>query len=154
MATPTLYSPKDTAQRLDIATSTLRSWSQRFAGHLSDHANPVPVPSGRVGRRLYSGADLETLARVKTLLDSGLTFDSVATALLTSEAPVSLPAVVNPGALAESGEITRALVAVSDLAIEYRRQLADLQASRDDLERRVLDLERDRRPIWLRWFRR
>ena len=145
MANPTLYSPKDTAQRLDIATSTLRSWSARFAGHLSDHANPVPGPK-RVGRRLYSSADLETLARVKTLLDSGLTFDSAATALLTSEAPETLPAVLDPGHLAESGDVGRALVAITDLAISQRQQLADL-------ETRVSDLE-SRAPFWLRWFRR
>ena len=145
MAKPTLYSPKDTAQRLDIATSTLRSWSTRFAGHLSDHANPVPGPK-RVGRRLYSGADLQTLARVKTLLDSGLTFDSVATALLTSEAPETLPAVVNPGHLAESGDVGRALVAITDLAISQRQRL-------DDLESRIADLE-NRPRWWLQWLRR
>jgi DNA-binding transcriptional MerR regulator len=143
MAKPALYSPKDAAQRLDIASSTLRLWASRFATYLSNSANPIPGPSGRVGKRTYNTQDIETLARVKSLLTGGLTFDATSTALLTSDVSETLPAVLDPGHLAESGDVGRALVAITDLAISQRQRL-------DDVEARLEALEQERRPLWRR----
>ena len=140
-----LATPKEVAAQLAIAPSTLRTWSKHFASQLSTTANPPKEASGRVGRRLYNPQDVAILARAKTLLDSGLPFSRVLAILQTE--PESLPAVVNPGHLAESGDVARALVAITDLAISQRQRL-------DELESRIADLEQDRRPFWQRLWPR
>ena len=142
---PDLATPKEVARQLDIATSTLRAWSTQFASQLSSMANPPKEAKGRIGRRLYNPSDVATLTRAKVLLDSGLTFSRVLAVLQTE--PETLPAVVSPGHLAETGDVARALVVITDLAISQRQQL-------DDLETRVSQLEQDRRPFWTRLFPR
>ena len=138
---PDLATPKEVARQLDVASSTLRAWSAQFASQLSTTANPPKEASGRIGRRLYSPSDVATLTRAKVLLDSGLPFSRVLAILQTE--PETLPAVVSPGHLAESGDVARALVAITELAISQRQRL-------DDVEARLSQLEEARRPFWTR----
>ena len=138
-----LATPKEVAAQLGIASSTLRAWSKHFASELSTHANPPKAASsGRVGRRLYNPADVQTLARARDLLAGGLTFERTLAVLRTEPEPL---AVVDPGQLAQTGDVARALVAVVDLAAEQRQRL-------EDLERRVQDLECEKAPPWWRRF--
>jgi DNA-binding transcriptional MerR regulator len=133
-----LSTPKEVASKLDISPSTLRAWSVKFAGILSENANPPKEASGRVGRRLYAPEDLAILARAKELLASGLTFERALTVLRTEPEP-------GPAALAAVQD-NRAL-AVPEL-VQAIQVIADQKTKLDDLEARVSELEKSRRRRW------
>ena len=76
-----LIRPAEAAQRLGIPASTLRRWSRRFAAFLSPQAHGLRPADGTRGHRRYTPEDLAVLARCKTLLSQGLTFDQVAAML-------------------------------------------------------------------------
>lgn len=72
------YRPQDAAQRLGIASSTLRLWSAHFANELSDVARKVaPGGAGPTAQRRYTDEDIRVLAQVKQLLGQGLTYEEV-----------------------------------------------------------------------------
>ncbi len=83
----TLLRPAEAAQRLGIPASTLRRWSRRFAAFLSPQANGVREADGSRGHRRYTPQDLDILARCKTLLSQGYTFEQVAEQLEATVAP-------------------------------------------------------------------
>jgi len=52
-----LYTPKQAAQELNIASSTLRLWAAKFSSVLSSHANPPKAasaeqPAGHITTRI------------------------------------------------------------------------------------------------------
>ncbi|MHB0871753.1 MAG: MerR family transcriptional regulator [Chloroflexota bacterium] len=67
-----LYRPQDIAAKLGIAPSTLRLWSARFAGELSDAARKSPAGAlGPAAQRRYTPEDLHVLFQIKGLLGQG-----------------------------------------------------------------------------------
>ena len=78
---PILIRPADAARQLGIPASTLRRWSRRFAPFLSPEANAAVKENGARGHRRYTPHDLEVLARCKTLLSQGYTFEQAASEL-------------------------------------------------------------------------
>ena len=100
-----LIRPAEAAQRLGIPASTLRRWSRRFAAFLSPQANGLRPADGTRGHRRYAPEDLAVLARCKTLLSQGLTFDQVAAMLETNFEP---EVTVVEGEVEEEGEPVRA----------------------------------------------
>lgn len=65
--------PSEVAKQLGVSSATLRRWSRRFEAHLALSDDQ----EGRSHRR-YTGVDLRTLERVKSLLDQGYTYQQVA----------------------------------------------------------------------------
>lgn len=73
-----MYRPQDVAERLGIAPSTLRLWSQHFANQLSNAARKAPSDGGGApAQRRYTDDDLKVLSKAKTLLAQGQTYDDV-----------------------------------------------------------------------------
>ena len=67
-----MFTPKQTADSLQVSTSTLRRWSSDFE----------PFLSLRKGiKRLYSTDDLAVLSRVKELYEQGMNTAQIAEAL-------------------------------------------------------------------------
>ncbi|MGI5837825.1 MAG: MerR family transcriptional regulator [Chloroflexota bacterium] len=72
------YRPQEAAQRLGIASSTLRLWSTHFASELSEIARKVdPSGAGPIAQRRYTDDDIRVLSQVKQLLGQGLTYEEV-----------------------------------------------------------------------------
>jgi DNA-binding transcriptional MerR regulator len=71
---PQLLRPSEVADQLGISAATLRRWSSRF-GDLLDLADGGQESGSH---RRYTAHDLETLARVKRLLEQGWTYEQVA----------------------------------------------------------------------------
>lgn len=138
-----LYTPKQAAQELNIASSTLRLWAAKFSSVLSSHANPPKAPSGRASRRSYNDQDLRTLARAKELLGDNLAFAQVLIILQTEPLPEPEPTPPEETALAIPNE----LLSLAHLAIDQRERL-------DELDRRLAELEKSRPPWWSRLFGR
>jgi DNA-binding transcriptional MerR regulator len=73
-----VYRPQDVAEKLGIAPSTLRLWSQHFANQLSNAARKAPSEGGSSpAQRRYTDEDVRALSQVKTLLSQGQTYDEV-----------------------------------------------------------------------------
>jgi len=64
-----MLTPKQISETLTVASSTLRRWSKRFSKHLTPHEPHT--------HREYSTSDLETLRKVRDLLEDGLTYDDI-----------------------------------------------------------------------------
>lgn len=72
------HRPQEAAQRLGIASSTLRLWSSHFANELSDIARKVdPGGGGSAAQRRYTDDDIRILSQVKQFLGQGLTYEEV-----------------------------------------------------------------------------
>jgi len=84
-----LLRPADAARQLGIPASTLRRWSRRFAAFLSPEANGAARENGFRSHRRYTPEDLRVLARCKTLLSAGRTFEQVAAMLESDFRPES-----------------------------------------------------------------
>lgn len=70
--------PGDVARKLGISTSTLRRWAGEFDNHLSRPASkPSRTGVGAAAPRRYTEADVAFLAKVKALLDQGMSLDQV-----------------------------------------------------------------------------
>ncbi|HEX2922529.1 MAG TPA: MerR family transcriptional regulator [Chloroflexota bacterium] len=73
-----MYRPQDVAEKLGIAPSTLRLWSQHFANQLSNAARKAPSAGGGApAQRRYTDDDIRVLSQVKSLLSQGQTYDDV-----------------------------------------------------------------------------
>ena len=69
----TLRSPHLVANELDISPATLRRWSDEFTDFLSIGAGASKSRS----HRRYTDQDVATLALIKELMNSGLTYEQV-----------------------------------------------------------------------------
>ncbi len=74
---PQLLRPSEVADQLGISGATLRRWSSRFSAFL-DLADGGQESGSH---RRYSPSDVQTLARVKQLLEQGWTYEQVASEL-------------------------------------------------------------------------
>jgi DNA-binding transcriptional MerR regulator len=86
--------PAEVSRELGVSPSTLRRWSQQFGDILSPEAgNLISQPSGKTAHRRYASTDVETLQRVRQLMQQGLTVDEVRTRLAVDfvPAPASEP---------------------------------------------------------------
>ncbi len=81
--------PAEVSRELGVSPSTLRRWSQQFGDLLSPEAgNPDSQSSGKTTHRRYASTDVETMQRVRQLMQQGLTVDEVRTQLVADVAPV------------------------------------------------------------------
>ncbi len=73
-----LRPPGEVARELGISTSTLRRWAKEFNPHLSKTAGePGRTGVGASTHRRYTQDDVDFLAKVKALLDQGMTYGQV-----------------------------------------------------------------------------
>jgi DNA-binding transcriptional MerR regulator len=64
-----MLTPKQVSETLTVPSSTLRRWSKRFSKHLTPH-EPYT-------HREYTTSDLETLRKIRDLLEDGHTYDDI-----------------------------------------------------------------------------
>jgi len=64
-----MFTPAQISETLTIPTSTLRRWCKRFSNHLTPHKPNT--------HRRYTTSDLETLRKIRDLLEDGLTYDEI-----------------------------------------------------------------------------
>jgi len=115
-----MLTPKQISETLTVAPSTLRRWSKRFSKHLTPHEPNT--------HREYSTSDLETLRKIKELLDAGLTYDDIEPKL----------------DVIEPSETDKALISLSDFnqVIEQARaSIQRLQSQIDDQAQKIESLE-------------
>ena len=146
-----MYRPKDVAEKLRIAPSTLRIWSQHFANQLSNAARKAPSDgAGPAAQRRYTDADVHTLSQAKAMLTQGLTYDEVKRQMRddTEQQTTSTPAVANqasPTQVVFSEEAQSSLIAMKEalsakdktvVALKESLAFMDayLQAIRDERE--------------------
>ena len=80
--------PAEVSRELGVSPSTLRRWSQQFGDLLSpDAGHPGPQATGKTAHRRYSSTDVETLQRVRQLLQQGLTVEEVRGQLANAPGP-------------------------------------------------------------------
>lgn len=122
-----MYRAGAVAERLDIAPTTVRSWSTEFQAYLSPSAGKQ---AGGTGQRRYSDSDLATLGHVKRLLGQGLTFEETRAALgsMTPEERTTPPAADLP-----TGDPPAALALPSLLAALTEAHRGEVAALRDAL---------------------
>jgi len=64
-----MLTPKQVSETLTIPSSTLRRWSKRFSKSLTPHKPHT--------HRTYNTSDLDTLRRIRDLLETGLTYEQI-----------------------------------------------------------------------------
>lgn len=151
-----LYRAGTVAERLRVAPTTIRAWSNEFSGFLSPSAGKQTT---QTGQRRYVDADVALFGHVKRLLATGLSYSEVRDILasMTPEARATAPA---EGELAEEvGDTPTTALARPDLldtiqkaidaAVEREREagqrevaalqahLAEVQAERDRLRQQI-----------------
>jgi DNA-binding transcriptional MerR regulator len=139
-----LLSPAEVARRLDIAPSTLRLYSGRFAEFLSDQAaRPRPMGPNRPGYRRYSAADVALLARAKERLSQGMSYEQVADALAGNRQAAPVP--VRPVSEEGSAVLQQVVSAWRELADERGREVTrlreELTAAREEIRQLRSQLE-------------
>jgi DNA-binding transcriptional MerR regulator len=82
---PQFLRPSEVADQLGISGATLRRWSSRFSAFL-DLADGGQESGSH---RRYSATDLQTLARIKQLLEQGWTYEQVAGQLAPGDSDVA-----------------------------------------------------------------
>jgi len=86
-----LYHPREVAEALGLAPSTLRIYAARFQDLLSPDARPARPDDGRRARhRRYTSDDVVVLQRAKALLDAGLTYDAVSRQIKGDGDPIAI----------------------------------------------------------------
>jgi DNA-binding transcriptional MerR regulator len=92
--------PSEVADQLGVSGATLRRWSSRFSAFLDLAESGQESGS----HRRYTDNDLQTLARIKHLLEQGWTYEQVAGQLAENGAAASpaVDAVIGPEAEAEA----------------------------------------------------
>ncbi len=94
-----MYRAGQVAERMGVAVTTIRAWSNEFAVYLSPSAGRQ---ASGTGQRRYTDSDVATLAHAKRLLDAGLTFSEARDALgkMSAEERATMPAPTPPAAAA------------------------------------------------------
>jgi len=109
-----MITPKEARKSLTIPASTLRRWSNEFQDHLSPHEK------GK--HRTYTTTDLDTLFKIKKMLDDGLRYDEI---------HIKLNAIEKPS------EEASALMLIG----EFTQEIEDQRASIRSLSSRLEELE-------------
>jgi DNA-binding transcriptional MerR regulator len=127
MTEPKTRTTSEVAARLEISPSTLRRWTVEFADFLSDGAIAAESQT-----RLYTAADLDLLATVKSLLSEGRTYYQVGKRLEAQQRPQDgeggRALAVSEGGGAAFSFISETLHTVSD---SQQLLLGSQQATRD-----------------------
>jgi len=113
-----MLTPKQISETLTVAPSTLRRWSKRFSKHLTPHKPNT--------HRTYSTSDLETLRKIRDLLENGLNYDDIEPRL----------------DIIEPSETDKALMTLSDFNQVLETTRATVQSLRDQLETQNNRLEK------------
>jgi DNA-binding transcriptional MerR regulator len=127
-----MYRPKTVCHRLAVPATTLRVWSNEFAGFLSPSAQSATTERGGPAQRRYTDGDLAVLARVKTLLEQDLTYEEVREALV--QTPATSP--VKPSAQ----PATDALARSQQTANGHEIQLASALSVLEELPQQFLQI--------------
>lgn len=115
-----MYTPEQTAQMLNIATSTLRKYSRLFSTFLSQPANRP--------QRKYQESDIATLQRVVQLRSDGVSLEDIPAQLATVQ-----PEEVKP---------ENSLALIPAIATEFQSlhdQISQLQTDQESREKRLQD---------------
>lgn len=133
-----LRQPGDVAGELRISTSTLRRWAKEFNAYLSKTAGkPSATAAGTATHRRYTETDVAFLAKVKALLDQGMTYEQVVQRFRGGsaspreserEAEKSYP-VVAPETEIEAPALGRSFVIVADALRNINENQGALQNS-------------------------
>jgi DNA-binding transcriptional MerR regulator len=140
--------PAKVARELGVSPSTLRRWSQQFGDFLSPEAgNPSLQSTGRIAHRRYDSTDVETLERVRSLMQEGLTAEEIRTRLVPDVAPEAQPETVddNDGmeeeALSEilaDDSLALVLDTEDKAALDIGRLVSNTMASLSDSQKIIL----------------
>lgn len=123
------------ATALQISPPSVRNWAREFRDHLGPATNP-----GKDATRFFDQSDLQVLALVKSLRDSGLGYDQIRQELTDKLASGEVPDLPMPLAVAQPLDEPRSL-AVSMMG-QFERLLEALRDENQDLRERNTDLER------------
>jgi DNA-binding transcriptional MerR regulator len=115
-----MLTPKQVSETLTVAPSTLRRWSKRFSKHLTPHEPHT--------HREYSTSDLETLRKIRDLLDDGLNYDDIEPKLDIIEPQEDDKALMN---LADFNQVIE----------QARASIQRLQSQIDDQAQKIEKLE-------------
>ena len=113
-----MLTPKQVSETLTIPSSTIRRWSKRFSKHLTPHEPNT--------HREYSTSDLETLRKIKELLDAGLTYDEIEPKL----------------DIIEPSETDKALMTLSDFNQVIEQARASIQKLQSQIDAQAQKIER------------
>jgi DNA-binding transcriptional MerR regulator len=126
-----MLTPRQVSETLTVPTSTLRRWSKRFSKHLTPHEPNT--------HRSYTTSDLETLRKIRDLLEDGQTYDQIEPKL----------DIIEP-------DKSTALITLADFNQVLETTRATLQSLRDQLEtqnERIDQLEKwIHQPLYKRIF--
>ena len=136
--------PSEVADRLDVSTASIRSWSADFAEFLSSKA------AGGEGRhRAYDEQDARVLAVVGILKLEGMTKDDIRATLITmqDEDWIDLPPM--PAAPPGVGPVPMipahsAATEIQTLHVSHMREIAILEDRIDTLETQLTEANADR----------
>lgn len=131
-----MYRIGQVAAQLDVSPSTVRRWSDSFAGWLSDAGgNPERLDNGRRATRLYSDEDVALLAQVQRLKETGLSDEEIEAQLGRAAEPPELGLALLPrrdGELVVSGEAEAAFHMLQQ-AVESQKAIISAQQAQRDL---------------------
>ena len=113
-----MLTPKQISETLTVPSSTLRRWSKRFSKHLTPHEPNT--------HREYNTSDLETLRKVKELLDAGLTYDEIEPKL----------------DIIEPKETDKALMTLSDFNQVIEQARASIQKMQSQIDEQAQKIEK------------
>ncbi len=137
--------PAEVARELGVSPSTLRRWSQQFGDLLSPEAGTSTSPfSGKITHRRYASTDIETLQRVRGLMQEGMTAEEIRTHLVVEFTPEPEIEIVLDEEEEELAEIltdeSQALALDSELdeAIDIGRLVSDTLESLSDSQQIIL----------------
>jgi len=113
-----MLTPKQISETLTVAPSTLRRWSKRFSKHLTPHEPHT--------HREYSTSDLETLRKIRDLLENGLNYDDIEPEL----------------DIIEPSETDKALMTLSDFNQVLEQARASIQKLQSQIDTQAEKIER------------
>lgn len=128
-----LYRPQDVATAVGISGSTVRQWAIKLKPFLSTSANP------KQGHRRFTAQDVARFQQVKTLLETGYTWEQLPGLLESEPLPPDYTTVEDDTNEFENDiEQPRAIVpAINALAANTVAQLQQTGSDISDLRRRL-----------------
>ena len=113
-----MLTPKQISETLTVPSSTLRRWSKRFSKHLTPHEPNT--------HRTYTTSDLETLRKIRDLLEDGLNYDDIEPKL----------------DIIEPSETDKALISLSDFNQVIEQARASIQKMQSQIDDQAQKIER------------